>query len=265
MTQQLEYAFDNQQPDATTQLACLERYLDPLTAERIAPPVIHDGDHCWEIGAGAGSVARMMAREVGWSGLVVATDIDTAQLVRRDGLLVFTHDVRRDRPPEGGPFQLIHARLVLMHLPERRQILRTLAGALAPGGWLVIEDFDCTVGPRVLDAPSAPAESLFAEVVDTCLGVLQQRGVDLGWAHEVYREMARLGLTNIDTLVHAENWPGGSWGAQLYEVNSRQLQAELLDAGIGMTGLMLFRSLMRDPRFAAMSYPFVSTRGRRPA
>lgn len=87
---------------------------------------------------------------------------------------------------------------------------------------------------------------------------------DLGWAAKVHGEMARAGLTDIDTVTHAESWPGRSPGARLYEVNVSQLQPALLDAGLGVAQFGLFRRLMHDPRFVALSYPFVSTRGRRP-
>ncbi|MEN3305394.1 MAG: hypothetical protein V7603_1596 [Micromonosporaceae bacterium] len=264
MTHSTEYAFDTHRREAATQLACLERYLDPITATRLAAPVTGPGDHCWEVGAGAGSVAHLLARATGPDGLVVATDLDTTQLTRRKGLVVRTHDVRRDPVPEGGPFHLIHARLVLLHLPERRTVLRTLARALAPGGWLVVEEFDCTAGPGVLHAPSPAAEKLFSQVMEALFGVLERRGADLGWARDVYGELALAGLTDIDTLVHAESWPGGSAGARLFDVNAGQLEPQLLDAGLDVTDVRLFQLLTRDPRFAALSYPFVSTRGRRP-
>jgi SAM-dependent methyltransferase len=265
VTQTTEYAFDNRSQAAAAQLACIERYLDPITAGRLAPPVVRDGDRCWEVGAGGGSVAQMLLREVGWDGLVVATDVDTSQLMRGEDLVVQSHDVRYEAPPDGGPFQVIHARLVLLHLAERRQVLHTLASALAPGGWLVVEEFDCTAGPCVLHAPDAAAEKLFRQVMEALLGVLEQRGADLGWAQRVHGEMALAGLTDIDTVVHAESWPGGSSGARLYDVNCAQLQPALLETGLDLTQLTLFRRLMYDPRFAALSYPFVSTRGRRPA
>ncbi len=263
----LGYAFDNRTRLAATQLACIESYLDPVTRVRL-PPLVRPGDRCWEVGAGAGSVAALLARTVGPDGYVLATDINTAQidaaLTGHDGLVVRTHDVRRDPVPEGGPFDIIHARLVLLHLPERRRVLRTLAGALAPGGWLVVEEFDCTGGPRVLNAPDPAAEKLFTTVLAAVVEALEHRGADLGWAQDVYAEMALAGLTDIDTVGHAESWPGGSTGARLYEVNAGQLQPQLLDAGLDAAQLRRFRALMRDGRFAALSYPFVSTRGRRP-
>src|ERR1700760_3480307 len=50
-------------------------------------------------------------------------------------------DIRsHDLPP--GEFDLVHARLVLEHLPDRTNILRKLAQKLRPGGWIVIEDYE---------------------------------------------------------------------------------------------------------------------------
>lgn len=267
-TQRLEqpndYTFDNHSFLATAQLASIESYLDPVTARRLAPPVVGRGYRCWEVGAGGGSVARMLARATGPEGLVVATDLNTAQLTAREGLVVRTHDVRHDPVPPGGPFDVIHARLLLLHLPERRSVLRTLAGALAPGGWLVVEEFDCVERPGVLYAPDSASANLFAEVMEAMLGALERRGADLGWARDVYGEMAGCGLTSIEATVHAQSWAGGSMGALLYEVNAAQLRSYLLQTGLDADALWRFQNLMRDPEFAALSYQFVSTRGRRP-
>ena len=47
----------------------------------------------------------------------------------------------------------MHARLVLEHLPERDRVLAKLAGAVRPGGWLLVEDFDWSTA-MVVDPPS---------------------------------------------------------------------------------------------------------------
>ena len=74
---------------------------------------------------------------------VTATDLDTGFLEAIDlpNLRVRRHDVTADHFPEGS-FDLVHARTVLMHLPERMRTLRRMASWLAPGGWLLIEDAD---------------------------------------------------------------------------------------------------------------------------
>ena len=96
---------------------------------------------------GAESIAIGSANA--WArGHVVATDIDTRFLetLKRPNLEVCRHDITRDPLPEEA-FDLIHARMVLIHLPERDLVLRRLAAALKPGGWLVCEEFDGTSAP----------------------------------------------------------------------------------------------------------------------
>ncbi|MBF9133040.1 class I SAM-dependent methyltransferase [Plantactinospora sp. S1510] len=256
------YAFDNRSPEAEAQMRALEAFLDPITADRLAP-ILTPGATCWELGAGGGSIARLMSRVVGPGGRVIATDIEPSRLNPAGNLDVRQHDVRTGAP-EGGPFDVIHARLVLLHLPERRRVLAELIGALAPGGWLVVEEFDCTAGLRVLAAPTDDAAKLFQQVMEATLGILQDRGADLAWAQDVHTEMVLAGLTDVDTITHSQSWPGGSAGASLHETNSRQLEPRLLATGLSPNQLAGFRELANDPSFASLSYQFVSTRGRRP-
>ncbi|MGH2501120.1 MAG: class I SAM-dependent methyltransferase, partial [Ktedonobacterales bacterium] len=83
---------------------------------------------------------------MGEGGHVLVTDIDPRFLAALEeaGLAqmeVQRHDVTQDPlPPDR--FDLIHARLVLLHLPTADQVLRQLVEALKPGGWLLIEDYD---------------------------------------------------------------------------------------------------------------------------
>ena len=110
--------------DAAEQFDALQTVLDPLTTARLTELGIAPGARCWEAGAGGGSIARWLADRVGPAGLVVATDRDTSQLRPSGNLHVDRHDLREHSVPDGGPFDLVHARLVLLHLPQRREILR---------------------------------------------------------------------------------------------------------------------------------------------
>src|SRR6266511_2347306 len=218
--------------DAAEQFDALQTVLDPLTTARLTELGIAPGARCWEAGAGGGSIARWLADRVGPAGLDVATDRDTSQLRPSGNLHVDRHDLREHSVPDGGPFDLVHARLVLLHLPQRREILHRLIAATKPGGWLLIEEFDCTVTPHVLHAPSADDAELFRRYVHT--------------------------------IGHAESWTGGGPGCQLHETNSIQMRPELLATGLAPDDLRRLRDLLRHPGFAAMSYQFVSTRGRKP-
>lgn len=79
-----------------------------------------------------------LAEQVGMGGRVLATDIDTSWMSDAAGYQVRRHDVGVDPPPVG-PFDLVHARLVLMHMPQRRRALTAMIDALAPGGRVIEE------------------------------------------------------------------------------------------------------------------------------
>src|SRR4051794_22730767 len=99
------------------------------------------GWHCLDAGAGTGSLATALAERGGPTGSVTALDSDARFLVPRESLTVVESDLTNTNLPIGR-FELVHARLVLEHLPERDQVLAKLAAAVRPGGWLLIEDFD---------------------------------------------------------------------------------------------------------------------------
>ncbi|HEY0530993.1 MAG TPA: class I SAM-dependent methyltransferase [Actinoplanes sp.] len=66
---------------------------------------------------------------------------------RGGGYEVRRHDVAADPPPEPGTFDLVHARLVLVHVPDRARALATMAAALRPGGWSRTPIPLCSHGP----------------------------------------------------------------------------------------------------------------------
>jgi len=256
-----QYAFPTGSA-AAGQYDALQTVLDPLTTARLTDLDLPPGARCWEAGAGGGSIAHWLAARVGPTGRVVATDTDTSRIPPADNLHIASHDLHDESVPDGGPFHLVHARLVLIHLPQRRAILDRLIAATKPGGWLLIEEFDCTSPLRVLHAPQPGDADLFSRFVDALLAVLRGHGADLGWAQQVHPAMVQAGLTGVHTLVHAESWTGGSAGCRLHHTNAAQLAAPLAEAGLSTTDLDRLGVLFRDPGFAAMSYPLVSTHGR---
>jgi Methyltransferase domain len=81
---------------------------------------IQPGWRCWEVGAGGPTVPAWLGRRVEPGGHVLATDVDVAALreAAEPGFDVLRHDVAAEPVPAGG-FDLVHARLVVMHLADR--------------------------------------------------------------------------------------------------------------------------------------------------
>ncbi len=137
-----DYIYDQGFSEERARLAGIESLWDPGSRRLLDDLGIGAGWRCLEVGAGGGSLVEWMA---GRGAKVLAIDIDTrfVEPLAGDAIEVRRVDVRTDELPEG-QFDLVHARLVLEHLTERRQILDRLAAALRSGGWMVIEDYDWT-------------------------------------------------------------------------------------------------------------------------
>src|SRR6266550_2467298 len=139
------YLFEHSWDQERRRLDVLEQVFDAASRDCLGRVPVPPGGRCLEVGAGAGSIARWLCARVGPAGRVVATDLDTGFLetLTEENLEVRRHDVVADEL-ETEAFDLVHARLVVEHLPQRDRVLRRLVAALRPGGWLVLEDFDWT-------------------------------------------------------------------------------------------------------------------------
>ena len=258
------YAFDNDDPAAAERLELLSAVLDGYTTSRLSSLGDPPGRRCLELGAGNGSIAGWLADQAGPSGRVLATDINTRHIPRDRGYAVARHDLTTDPLPDG-PWDVIHARLVLRHLPGRHDVLRRLAAVLAPGGALAIEEWDPYRGGMILAAPEPEAARLFHAYLTSVERIMEAHAIDREWPWRVHAAMASAGLVDVDTAVHARSWPGGSAGALHHAATISLLRTRIIEAG--MTGEELDRlsGFLRDPRMVVRGLLTVSTVGRRPA
>jgi trans-aconitate methyltransferase len=109
------------------------------------------GAACLDAGCGPGETMRLLADRVGPNGSVTGIDVDAALGVTALGVLhsaghrhcrFVPHDVTAEEPIPGAPFDLVYARLLLFHLPQRVAVLSRLWDAVVPGGHLVVQDYD---------------------------------------------------------------------------------------------------------------------------
>jgi len=258
-----DYLFDSGSDLGAEHVGHLESLLDDPTTRWLEGTGIGPGHHCLEIGAGSGSIARWLAERVVPGGRVVATDVATEQIARHPGVEIHRGDITEGVPP-GGPFDLIHARLVLTHLPQRERVLTELVRALAPGGWLVLGELTPRP-PRVLAAPRSSDRELFERMQHLSMDVVSPAGgISFQWGAEVPDRMAREGLEEVRATEWSRTNVGGDHGCLLHRNLNLQADAPLRAAGATEEELARYRELMLDPGFTAWFYQFVCTRGRRP-
>jgi SAM-dependent methyltransferase len=127
---------------------------------------------------------------------VLATDIDTRWLDGTPGIEVARHDVGAERAPDG-PFDLVHARLLLTHVPDRDTALARMAASLRPGGWLVVEDADPALQPLLCLENRGPAEELANRLKSGFRRLLADRGADLAFGRTLPRRLREVGLADV--------------------------------------------------------------------
>ena len=110
-------------------LTALEQGLDPGTIRHYwrHSGLARDGVAGRRLALALGSIAAWLCQRMGDDGHVLATDLEMTFLKRLSypNLALLRHDVVADDLPEGGPFDLVHARWVLEWIPDRRKSPRT--------------------------------------------------------------------------------------------------------------------------------------------
>ncbi|MEQ8405623.1 MAG: methyltransferase domain-containing protein [Oceanicaulis sp.] len=118
-----------------------------------------------EAGAGSGGMLSWFAEKTGAHGDVLGLDIDLSRAAPPAPPVRHMQADLYAAPAEPEAFDLVYARLVLMHLPDPTRALDALSGWLKPGGVIAIADLDCsTCRPA---EPDAPCAAEFAEAVET--------------------------------------------------------------------------------------------------
>jgi SAM-dependent methyltransferase len=204
-----------------------------------------------------------MARQVAPDGSVLATDID----LRWAGgdlpnLRLTRHDIVRD-PVKENAFDLVHARLVLGHLPQRDSVITRMVDSLRPGGSLVLEEFDGAL-PLCLD-PLGDDEHTYLKVGEAFREVLRRRGGDNAYPRTLPHSLASAGLVDVGASGRLTIYRGGTPESRLQASNLDQVGAGMVDAGlITRAELDVARRLLDDPTFVGNHPLLITAWGRRP-
>lgn len=247
-------------PTESHRLRLRERLMDPLTKAIVTERGVRPSWRCLEAGAGAGSIAYWLAENCP-EGRVVATDVDVRHLdtSATPNLKAIRHDIVLDDFPPAS-FDLIHARSLLVNLPEREAVLAKMVNWLAPGGWLVLEE----PAHFHIDSTPYPAFRRLMEAFERA--VFLSHGADTRWSRHLPAWMAGTGLTDLGMRLSAHYVGDGGLGEEIWRIFLEQARAGILEHGLlseseFAEGLALFD----DPAFVEAAVVFVAAWARRPA
>jgi SAM-dependent methyltransferase len=258
-----EYLLDNQQAEAGQRFDALSELFNPSTFRHAQAVGIGAGWRVWEVGAGSPSVPAWFAEQVGAGGRVLATDIDTRWLDSGDPAYeVLRHDVGAEPPPSGS-FDLVHSRLVLVHLPQRARALAAMVAALRPGGWILLEEADPALQPLVCPDRVGPEQELANTLKRGFRALLEARGVDLAYGRTLPRLLRDVGLVTVQSDAYFPM--GGPACSELERATVEQVRDALIAAGIATAAeIKLHLRNVASGHLDLATSPMVSAWGRRP-
>jgi len=158
------------------------RMWEPDTVRLFDQVELGEGDRCLDAGCGPGEAMRLMAERVGPAGEVVGIDADTAigrqaveelRIAGQAQCRFEPWDAEADAKIPGAPFDLVYARLLLTHVTNPAAVLGRLWGWVAPGGHLVVQDYDLPSSAVVPELDSAE------EFYRLTTGVFREAGRDV--------------------------------------------------------------------------------------
>jgi ubiquinone/menaquinone biosynthesis C-methylase UbiE len=247
-------------------LSLLETLWDPWTIRNFGKLRVEEGWHCLELAGGGGSIAEWLCRQVGSSGHVVATDLETRFLeaVDEPNLEVWCHDILRQPLPER-KFDLVHPRAVLAFLPQPAETITKMVAALKPGGCLLVESADFV--SAIPDPSMSPAAvALSKKGWDAVLWHLQTQGYDTAFGRHLYHDVAMNGLGDLQAEGFVAMQIGGALFARFWEITLEQVRDHLLEAGrLTPAELEDYRFLLGRPEYRWLTPTMMSVWGRRTA
>ncbi|GAA3309933.1 hypothetical protein GCM10020295_75730 [Streptomyces cinereospinus] len=202
-------------------------------------------------------MARRLLREAGVAE-VVAADRDVRFLAAGPvpGLTPYEADVTSEAFAPGR-FDLVHARFVLMHLPERERVLARLAGLLVPGGTLVVSDAVDLTTAYAPDGPYAAAmRAMWQGLRDTI-------GTDVTWVPRCPQLLAGAGLESVAAEIHVPPLEPGSPIGRFWAETWRRARAAMVATGlVDDAGVDAALRCLDGPGFAGLSPGMLTAWGR---
>ncbi len=197
---QIDYAL-GRTPEEYARLRAQSRGWEAATGRLLDQVGLAPGASCLDAGCGPGETMRMMAQRVGPTGRVLGIDVDAPLGAMAQATLhaaghrhchFHEQDLTADEPIPGAPFDVVYARLLLFHLPQRVAVLARLWDAVAPGGHLAVQDYD------LRSVSVLPALNSANELLRVVMGAFTAVGCDVYAGARLPQLFAQAGIGSPD-------------------------------------------------------------------
>jgi SAM-dependent methyltransferase len=256
--------------------ARLQRQSDELRPESIAllsRISLKPGQSAIDLGCGPSGILDLLSAAVSPGGRVVGVDADAAhvalarQYAGPRGLA--NVEVRqadaRDTGLPSDSFDLVHARTLLVTIPEPAQVVAEMARLARPGGWVASQEPDAA--EHAMCYPPLPAWDRLSELFRASFS---RSGADLRIGRRLTELYRQAGLSDIEVVAHAPLYPAGHSRRTILPDLVRSLRPVILELGLSdeheLTELDAeVRRHLADPHTVSLMHLLVVAWARKPS
>lgn len=229
------------------------------------------GDSALDLGCGPRGVLDLLHAAVMPGGRVVGLDADPthAAMARQyaaesglGGVEVLAADARHTGLPSA-TFDLVHARTLLVNIPEAAEVVTEMARLAKPGGWVASLDVDLEYS---LCYPPHAAWDRLHELV---LAVYSQTGADYSIGRRLTEMYRDAGLEQTGVQSHAPAYPVGHARRTIIPDLVRSMRPRILQFGLASEDELddldrAVRAHLNDPRIVVIPCLLIGAWGRKP-
>jgi ubiquinone/menaquinone biosynthesis C-methylase UbiE len=217
--------------------ARLQRQADELVPESTAlldRVGLRPGERAIDLGCGPRGVIELLAERVSPGGWVVGMDADVTHVTMARDLVaqrslgdveIVEGDARHTGLPSHS-FDLVHARTLLVTIPDPAEVVTEMVRLARPGGWVVGLEPDTEYA---LCFPSSPAHERLCDIFPV---VFSRNGAD----PRIGRRMAELyrqaGLDDVQVEARATLYPAGHSRRTIRVDLIRSMRPQVLELGL---------------------------------
>jgi len=247
------------------------RELEPETRWLLDQLALRPGSSAVDLGCGLEGILGLLAERVGSRGRVVGVEQDEhfAALARRfaaeqggNHVEVLQGDAKATGLPRAS-FDLVHARLVLVNVPEPERVVEEMAALARPGGMVASHEAD--YGAHMCD----PASRAWSRLFEAFEAYSRANGIDLFIGRKTHRLFRGVGVADVQVHPVIHVYPPGHDRRTIFWDFVRNLRDRLLASGLMVASEVdelldeLWRDL-HDPARLVVSHLFFQVWGRKP-
>ena len=256
----------------STRLQRQAEELAPDSAVLLGRVGLWPGDSAIDLGCGPRGVIDLLAERVAPGGRVVGLDADPVHLAMASefvasrglsGVEVVCGDARHTGL-ESGSFDLVHARTLLITVPQPAEVLGEMVRLARPGGW--VAGFE----PDTQAAICHPPHPAFDRLCEIFTIAFSRNGADPHFGRRLAELYRHAGLQDITVEVRAGVYPAGHSRRTIRADLVRSMRPQIIEMGLADQHELdeldtAARKHFEDPDVLVMPGLYFLAWGRKPA